>query len=122
MNRDSATYGKVRRKFEEWREIAASKPLPARVLPSGPYVPEPETHSEMGKTIFTAIGVGIGLTLLALAAFAFYTAASWADLNRDGAATGYNLVGFFLLVAGIGGIAATWNHNFRVLTRPGGHH
>ena len=71
----------------------------------------------MSRNVFAAIGIGIGVILLALSAFAFYTASSWAAFDRDGAAVGYTLVGIFLLIAGAGGIVATWNHNFRVLTR-----
>lgn len=69
----------------------------------------------MGKNVFAAIGVVIGLLLLALAAQSFLSAYRWAELARDGAATGYTVVGFFLLLAGAGGILATLNHNFRVL-------
>ena len=77
----------------------------------------------MGRTVFAAIGIGIGAILLLLAIFAFVTAANWGALDRDGAAVGYTVVGFFLTLAGIGGILATYNHNFRVLTRSeGGHH
>ena len=72
----------------------------------------------MSRTIQAAIGIGIGVVLLGLAVYAFMTAAYWGDFGRDGAQTGYMLVGVFLLIAGFGGIAATWNHNFRVLVRP----
>ncbi len=71
----------------------------------------------MSRMVFAAIGVGIGVVLLALSGYAFYTASYWAGFERDGAQVGYTLVGFFLLVAGAGGIAATLNHNFRVLAR-----
>ena len=71
----------------------------------------------MERTVFAAIGIGIGAILLLLAIFAFVTAARWGSLGQDGA------VGFFLTLAGIGGILATYNHNFRVLTRSNaGHH
>lgn len=117
MKRDEATYGGVRRKFEEWKEIQAHRPPPQRVLPpQRPYIPEPATDSEMGKTLFAGIGIGIGVILLVLAGLAFASAAKWAGFDRDGAAVGYSVVGFFLTIAGIGGIAATWNHNFRVLS------
>lgn len=77
----------------------------------------------MERTVFAAIGIGIGAILLLLAIFAFVTAARWGSLGQDGAAVGYALVGFFLTLAGIGGILATYNHNFRVLTRSNaGHH
>jgi hypothetical protein len=76
----------------------------------------------MSRLVFSAIGIGAGVILLLLAAYAFYTASYWAGFGRDGAAVGYVLVGFFLLIAGGGGIIATYNHNFRVLVRPPEHH
>lgn len=116
MKRDEATYGRVRQKFEEWEEIQANRPPPPRVLPpQRQYTPEPATDSDMGKTLFTAVGVGIGVVLLLLAGLSIASAAKWAGYGRDGAAVGYSVVAFFLLLAGFGGIAATWNHNFRVL-------
>jgi hypothetical protein len=79
----------------------------------------------MNKTVGFAIGLGIGLLLLALSARAFAAYAHWGGLGRDGAEFGYFLVAFFLLVAGLGCIAASWNHSFRVLApgrpRAGGH-
>jgi hypothetical protein len=71
----------------------------------------------MARLVVASIGIGTGVILLALAGFAFYTANYWASFGRDGAAVGYTLVGFFLLVAGGGGALATWNHHFRVLRR-----
>jgi uncharacterized membrane protein len=68
--------------------------------------------------VFAAVGVGIGVILLGLAVVAFVAAGNWAELGRDGAQVGYSLTGIFLLIAGFGGIAATLNHNFRVLTAP----
>jgi len=76
----------------------------------------------MSRLVFTAIGVGIGFVLLLLAVYAFFTASYWSGFGRDGAAVGYTLVGVFLLIAGGGGIIATWNHNFRVLVRPTSNH
>lgn len=122
MNRDQSTYGKISQQYDQWADMQASKPKPQverGLPPQRPYTPEPE-GKDMGRTVFAAIGVGIGLFLLAMAAWAFITAAQWGDLHRDGAATGYTVVGFFLTAAGIGGILATLNHNFRVLARPGG--
>lgn len=116
MKRDESTYGRIRQKFDEWKEIQASRPATPRVLPpQRPYTPEPATGSEMGKTIFNAIGVGIGALLLLLAILAFVNAAKWGDFARGGAFVGYTVVGLFLTIAGIGGIAATLNHNLRVL-------
>jgi hypothetical protein len=71
----------------------------------------------MGKNTSAAIGVVIGLLLLVLATLSFLNAYRWAELARDGAATGYTVVGFFLVLAGAGGIIATLNHNFRVLAQ-----
>lgn len=122
MKRDRETYDGVRRKYDEFLEIQSSKPVLQRTLPpQRPYAPEPESGQDMGKIVFTAIGVGIGAILLALAGYSFYVAAVWGDHGLDGAATGYALVGFFLTIAGAGGIAATINHNFRVLARPAPH-
>lgn len=117
MNRDRATYGSVEAKYDEWVEIVASKPVPAaKGLPAQrPYTPQTE-QDEMGK-IFAGIGFGIGALLLLLAVWAFVVAAKWAGLEREGAANGYTLVGVFLVISGVGGILATWNHNFRVLAR-----
>lgn len=118
MSRDKATYGKISQQYDDWAEIQAGRPAPTAAYPAGPYVPEPEPNSEMSKLVFAAIGMGIGAALLALSAYTFYIAAQWGDYARDGAQVGYNVVAFFLLIAGIGGIAATWNHNFRVLSQP----
>ncbi len=77
----------------------------------------------MSRTVHAAIGMGIGVVLLALAGYAFSTSGYWGGFDRDGAQVGYALAGFFLLIAGGGGILATWNHNFRVVTgRVGGGH
>jgi hypothetical protein len=123
MKRDEGTYGKIGKQYDEYTEIAASKPVPAArgLPPQRPYVPAPE-EAGMERTVFAAIGIGIGAILLLLAVYAFVTAAGWGAIGQDGAAVGYSLVGFFLTIAGIGGILATYNHNFRVLTRTGGGH
>ena len=71
----------------------------------------------MPRMIAATIGFGIGAILLALAAYAFFTSAFWGSFGRDGAQVGYFVAGVFLLIAGIGGILATYNHNFRVLVR-----
>lgn len=115
MSRDSKTYGSIARRYEEWVRIRTERPRPERVLPpQRPYTPEPQ-RNDMGKNVAAAIGVLIGLLILALSAVSFGSAYRWMELGRDGAATGYTVVGFFLLIAGVGGIVATLNHNFRVL-------
>lgn len=123
MKRDRGTYDGVRDKYDEFLEIQSRKPVLQRTLPpQRPYTPQPDSESDMGKIVFTAIGVGIGVILLALAGYAYYVARTWGDAGLTGASTGYTVVAFFLTVAGVGGIAATLNHNFRVLARPARHH
>lgn len=123
MKRDRDTYDGVRDKYDEFLEIQSQKPAPQRTLPpQRPYSPQPDSGSDMGKIVFTAIGVGIGVILLALAGYSLYVARTWGAAGLTGASTGYSIVAFFLTVAGVGGIAATLNHNFRVLARPARHH
>lgn len=124
MKKDRGTYEGITRKYDEFLEIQSRKPVLQRTSPpqQRPFSPETETGSDMGKTVFNAIGVGIGIVLLALAAFSLYVAIKWSNGGLDGAATGYFIVAFFLLLAGIGGIAATLNHNYRVLARPPARH
>lgn len=124
MKRDESTYREVSRKYDEWLEIEKGKPAPRRVRSNKPYVHQPEESSDVGKTIFSAIGIGIGLVLLVLAGLSFASAARWAEYGRESALVGWTLTGFFLLVAGFGAIISTWHHNFRVLAerpRPHGH-
>jgi hypothetical protein len=123
MKRDEGTYGRIGKQYDEYSEIAASKPVaaPRALPPQRPYVPATE-EADMGRTVYAAIGIGLGLLLLLLAVISFVSAAKWSGLDREGAAVGYALVGFFLTIAGVGGILSTYNHNFRVLVRPGGHH
>lgn len=123
MKRDRGTYDDVRDRYDEFLEIQSRKPVLQRTLPpQKPFSPEAGSESDMSKNLFAAIGVGIGVVLLALAGYAFYVASVWGDARLSGAATGYVIVGFFLTLAGLGGIAATLNHNYRVLARPPSHH
>lgn len=106
------TFDTVNRRFEQWDETRERKPYrrsrrPVEAKSAG--------TSDRSRYIFAAIGIGIGLTLLALALVAFYTAWQWNNVARDGATTGYLVVGFFLTIAGLGGVISSWNHNFRVL-------
>lgn len=123
MKRDEGTYGRIGKQYDEYAELAASKPAPAPrgLPPQKPFVPAHQ-EADMGRTVFAAIGIGIGVVLLILAIVSFVTAAKWDGLGREGAAVGYTLVGFFLTLAGVGGILATYNHNFRVLAGTGGGH
>lgn len=119
MKRDRGTYEGVRRKYDEFLEIQAQKPVLQRTLPpQRPFSPPTSSGSDMGRNVFAAIGVGIGVLLLALSAYSLYVASRWGDAGLTGASTGYTLVAFFLAIAGIGGIAATLNHNYRVLAQP----
>ena len=123
MKRDNPTYRSVEARYDEYVEIVESKPVltQERALPpQRPYTPQNE-RDDMGKTVVAGIGFGIGALLLLLAVWAFVVAAKWSGLDRSGAAVGYTLVGLFLVLSGAGGIIATWNHNFRVLTRTGPH-
>jgi hypothetical protein len=117
VSRDERTYGKIRQKYDAWVQAEAKRPPRAFLRRVDEYVPVAQESSDMSRTIFAVIGFGLGAILLLLAGYSFYTSSVYASFGRDGGQTGYALAGFFLLIAGIGGIAATWNHNFRVLTR-----
>lgn len=122
MERDESTYGGVRKRYDEYVDRQQSRPVPERTLPAQkPYTPNHE-DADMGRYLFASIGAGIAVVLLALAGWAFYTAAQWGSYARDGAQVGYLVVGIFLTIASIGGLAAIYNHNFRVLTQPPEHH
>lgn len=119
MDRDPATYESIRDRYDEWIHIRSSKPLvarPSRAALAPTSTPEPAPASTMGKTVLMAIGVGIGALLLLLAVVAFVVAGFWGGLDRAGAQVGYLVVGAFLVIAGVGGILATLNHNLRVLS------
>lgn len=105
------TFDTIRSRYDTWAENRPERPVSDE--PWTPYQPEPGLS--MGRMIPLAIGVGTGVILLALAAFALYTAFWWAGNGREPATIGYTLTGVFLIVAGIGGILATLNHNLRVL-------
>lgn len=124
MKRDNSTYRSIAARYDEYVEIVASKPELKRpevraLPPQRPYTPEEE--KDMGRMLFAGIGFGIGAVLLLLAIWAFAVASKWSGLEREGAAVAYTIVGSFLVLSGAGGIIATWNHNFRVLTGRGGH-
>jgi hypothetical protein len=119
VSRDERTYGKIRQKFDEWVDLEATRPERAYLRRKDTVTPnQPRGNPEISRTIHTLFGAGIGTLLLGLAFYAFATAAYWASHGRDGAQVGYTLAGVFLLIAGAGGIIATVNHNFRVITRP----
>jgi hypothetical protein len=121
MSRDDKTYSRVRRQYDAWVEAEAIRPERDRLRRVDPYTYRVPGSSDMSRYVFSAIGIGLGVILLALAGYSFYTASYWAGFGRDGARVGYIVTGIFLLIAGFGGIIATWNHNFRVLVRPPTH-
>jgi len=123
VSRDERTYGKIRQQYDEWVEMEENRPRRDHLRRTDTFTHEPaEGNSDMSRLVFAGIGIGIGVILLLLSAYAFQTASYWAGFGRDSARVGYLLVGFFLLIAGAGGIIATWNHSFRVLVRPPQHH
>jgi hypothetical protein len=116
------TYQSVRGRFESWRENNPEKPSKSALgWPEGG-LPLPELSEEAGKVVFTIIGLGTGLLMLVLAATAFTASKSWGAIERDGALVGYAACGLFLTISGLGCIAATLNHNFRVVGRTPAHH
>ena len=121
MSRDKQTYGKVRGQFDEWIKLEANRPARAhlrRDLTDEDQKPGDSKMTPPHISRFVAAGIGFGITgaLLLLAGYSFFTAGYYAEHARDGASTGFTLVGFFLLIAGIGGSIAVYNHNFRVLS------
>jgi 4-amino-4-deoxy-L-arabinose transferase-like glycosyltransferase len=104
------TFETVRSRYDEWSRNRPH-PAPAEWSPSGH-----QPNSSMPRSIFAAIGVGLGLLLLLLSAISFWRAWRWADFGREPAAIGFIVVGAFLVVAGVGAIAAVLNHTFRVLS------
>jgi hypothetical protein len=74
------------------------------------------------RLVGMAAGFGAGVLLLVLAATAAYAASTWSDAGRSGAVAGYSITAFFLTLAGIGALAATWNHVFRVIPGEPPHH
>lgn len=74
------------------------------------------------KGVGTLVALGTVALLLLLAAVAVTASRSWAAIDRSGAAVGYAIVTFFLLLGGLGGAAAVFNHLFRVLPNEAEHH
>jgi hypothetical protein len=74
------------------------------------------------RMVGMAAGFGVGALLLVLALTAAVAARSWAEVDRSGAVVGYSITAFFLTLAGVGALAATWNHVFRVIPGEAPHH
>jgi hypothetical protein len=109
-DRGERTFDSIRTKYDEFR---ATTP---RRRPGRPTYSTGSVDMEgIVKTVGMAAGFGIGALLLLLAGLSAYASSSWADAGRSSAMIGYALTAFFLVVAGAGGIAATYNHFFRVL-------
>lgn len=115
------TFSTVRDRFRAWRAAHPAEPS-APMLDFSEGLPLPELSEETGRVVFTATGVLIGVVLLVLMIVAITATISWTRLARDGAAVGYGLVAFFLIIAGLGGIIASINHNYRVMRRKPEHH
>lgn len=109
------TYGTVRDRFRQWRESN-----PRTRGPSALRFPDVSDQAERG--VGMVVGFGAGVLLLVLAVVAYTASGSWSEIERGGARVAYFLSGFFLTVAGLGALGATWNHLFRVLRRPPSHH
>jgi hypothetical protein len=116
--RGERTFETIRDKFDKYSETA-----PRRRAGRPTYSTGGMDVDGIVKTVGMVAGFGIGALLLLLAAFAAYTASAWAEAGRSSAVIGYALTAFFLLVAGVGGLSATYNHIFRVLdpNRPPSH-
>ncbi len=112
-----SSYKSVRDRFDNW---SAANPTPKSRSALG--FPDVNIPEGVIRAVALAVGVGTGALLLVLAVTAYYAAATWAEIDRSGAALAYALVGVFLTIAGLGASLGTLNHVFRVLRSPGGHH
>lgn len=119
--RDDPTFDSVRKRHGDWREDNPAQPYRA-ALDFSEGLPMPELKPATAKALFSFIGVGVGLVLLALAVVSFVAARSWAAIGLDGAAVGYALPVVFLTVSGVGCIASSLNHNFKVMGAIHAHH
>ncbi|HEX2094301.1 MAG TPA: hypothetical protein VHG28_18000 [Longimicrobiaceae bacterium] len=108
-----STFRTVRDRYQGWFGGRDRGFLPGRTIADDHHELAAGGGKPMNRMVLMGIGGGIGLVLLALAMLSFVTAGRWSDIARDGAEVGYTLIGFFLTVAGLGSIIATWNHNFR---------
>lgn len=82
----------------------------------------PALSDQAEKGLGTAAGFGLGALLLLLAAVCIAASRSWGAIDRSGAQLAYGIAAFFLLLAGLGGLAATYNHLFRVIPGEAEHH
>ena len=115
--RDNAddTFQTVEGRYDRW-----SQANPKRRGPSALKVPE--MSEGMEKTVGMAMGFSAGVLLLLLAIVAGLTAAKWGAQGRSGAHVAYTITTFFLVLAGLGALAATYNHVFRIMPSEAPHH
>lgn len=121
-DRNDPTYKRVQSQYGEFNEAHPVRRRGTALAWPEEGLPIPELSEGTARVVFTGIGLGIGLLMLTLAVVSFAASRSWAELDRDGASTGYALPVLFLTVSGLGCIAATLNHQFRVGRAGGGHH
>lgn len=121
-DRNDPTYKRVQGQFGKFEDAHPTQRRGTALAWPEEGLPLPELSEGTARVVFTAIGMGIGLLMLVLAAVSFAASRSWAEVDRDGASTGYALPVLFLIVSGLGCIAATLNHQFRVARGGGGGH
>ncbi len=121
-DRNDPTYKRVQGQYGKFEEAHPTPRRGTALAWPEEGLPLPELRVVTARVVFTAIGLGVGLLMLVLSAVSFAASRSWAALDRDGASTGYALPVLFLIVSGLGCIAATLNHQFRVTRGGGGHH
>lgn len=109
------TFRTVEGRYQKWNDAN-----PRTRGPSALKVPEMSDAVE--KTVGMAVGFGAGVVLLLLAVFTFVNAAKWGQVDRSGAQVAYTIAAFFLTLAGVGALGATYNHVFRVIPGEAPHH
>lgn len=102
------TFATVEGRYDKW-----SQANPRRRGPSALKIPVMSDSAE--KAVGMVVGFGAGVLLLLLAIVAAMAAASWARVDRSGAAVAYSITTFFLVLAGLGALGATYNHVFRII-------
>lgn len=121
-DRNDPTYQSARGQFDRWSDANPPQRRGSALAWPEDGLPVPELSEGTARVVFTGVGLGIGLLMLVLAVLSFVAMGRWAAIDRDGAATGYALPVVFLAVSGLGCIAATLNHQFRVARGGGAHH
>lgn len=109
------TFHTVEGRYQKWNQ--------ANPRPRGPSaIKVPEMSDAAEKTVGMALGFGAGVVLLLLAVFTAVNAAQWGQVDRSGAQVAYTIAAFFLTLAGLGALVATYNHIFRVIPGDAPHH